>query len=288
MLMGTHTTFSAIPLMATYDTNKTTNSTKDMFNALYNAYPNMSSKDMQVATYIAEKTSRIASVTTRLIGLMDRNDSLAQELDRTSIRLVKDASVFMVAHTERTHFVQALATLAALFETAVFSGKLSRNNVTVLENELLSLADMVSGLELSRGRLFVESEAFASAAPHASFEEPQAELHIPTPQGHVTSTRESAPTYRPSGYAAPVADIQRDTHVPAQPRYRERVQDAQKDRRANILGLLQKKDRVTVKDVANVIRDVSEKTLQRELLALVAQGVLKKEGERRWTTYRLV
>jgi hypothetical protein len=43
-----------------------------------------------------------------------------------------------------------------------------------------------------------------------------------------------------------------------------------------------------VKDVSAVVKDCSEKTLQRELLALVAQGVLKKEGERRWSSYVLV
>ena len=60
-----------------------------------------------------------------------------------------------------------------------------------------------------------------------------------------------------------------------------------KDRRARILALLQRNERVSIKDVARAITGCSEKTLQRELAALVAQGVLKKEGERRWSTYSL-
>ena len=60
-----------------------------------------------------------------------------------------------------------------------------------------------------------------------------------------------------------------------------------KDRRARILALLQKQERVSIKDVVREITDCSEKTIQRELAALVAQGVLKKEGERRWSTYTL-
>ena len=59
------------------------------------------------------------------------------------------------------------------------------------------------------------------------------------------------------------------------------------DRSAIILGLFKQKDRLNVKDVSAAIKDCSEKTLQRELLALVARGVLKKEGERRWSTYVL-
>ncbi len=68
---------------------------------------------------------------------------------------------------------------------------------------------------------------------------------------------------------------------------KEENKEKQRDRRAMILSVLQKKDRISVKDVAQVITDCSEKTLQRELLGLVAQGVLKKEGERRWSTYSL-
>ena len=58
-------------------------------------------------------------------------------------------------------------------------------------------------------------------------------------------------------------------------------------RRNTILELLQDKDFVTVKDVTDTIQGCSSKTLQRELLSLVSEGILKKEGERRWSTYSL-
>ena len=54
-----------------------------------------------------------------------------------------------------------------------------------------------------------------------------------------------------------------------------------------ILRLFKHKDKLSVKDVSSVIKNCSEKTLQRELLNLVDKGVLKKEGERRWSTYLL-
>jgi hypothetical protein len=59
------------------------------------------------------------------------------------------------------------------------------------------------------------------------------------------------------------------------------------NRRTLIVELLQKKTLISVKDVADVITDYSEKTLQRELLSMVKDGVLKKEGERRWSRYRI-
>jgi DeoR/GlpR family transcriptional regulator of sugar metabolism len=59
------------------------------------------------------------------------------------------------------------------------------------------------------------------------------------------------------------------------------------DRSQRILAIVKAKGIVSIGDVSAVVTDCSEKTIQRELLALVEQGVLKKEGERRWSTYRL-
>ena len=59
------------------------------------------------------------------------------------------------------------------------------------------------------------------------------------------------------------------------------------DRRTIILALIKQKPNLGVKDFIKSIPHVSEKTIQRELLAMVAEGVLTKKGERRWSTYSL-
>jgi DeoR/GlpR family transcriptional regulator of sugar metabolism len=53
------------------------------------------------------------------------------------------------------------------------------------------------------------------------------------------------------------------------------------------VSFIKDKGRVSIKDVASIITDVSEKTLQRELLSLVDEGELLKVGERRWSTYEV-
>ncbi len=58
-------------------------------------------------------------------------------------------------------------------------------------------------------------------------------------------------------------------------------------RKTQIVGLLKTKNDLTIKDFSLIIKDCSEKTIQRELLKLVKQGVLKKQGERRWSRYSL-
>jgi len=59
------------------------------------------------------------------------------------------------------------------------------------------------------------------------------------------------------------------------------------NRKDNIIKLFKKGEDLMIKDISHKISDCSEKTIQRELIALVAAGVLKKKGERRWSRYSL-
>lgn len=69
---------------------------------------------------------------------------------------------------------------------------------------------------------------------------------------------------------------------------KKRATTANNNRTEEILGIVKKKGKVTIKDVSSEITDCSEKTIQRELQKLVSNGVLNKEGERRWSTYSLI
>ncbi|MES3004927.1 MAG: DeoR family transcriptional regulator [Patescibacteria group bacterium] len=59
------------------------------------------------------------------------------------------------------------------------------------------------------------------------------------------------------------------------------------DRQTTILNLIRKKKEVMIKDITEVIKDCSEKTVQRELNSLIASGILKRAGVRRWSKYSL-
>lgn len=66
------------------------------------------------------------------------------------------------------------------------------------------------------------------------------------------------------------------------------IKDKKDTRKNHIIELLKKSSNLTIKDFVRVIKDCSEKTIQRELIDLVKTGVVKKEGERRWSTYSLM
>jgi hypothetical protein len=63
------------------------------------------------------------------------------------------------------------------------------------------------------------------------------------------------------------------------------VSQGQNKRTGLILEFVRKHKNVSIKDISKVIRDVSEKTIQRELALLIQQGLIEKRGERRWSVY---
>ena len=90
-----------------------------------------------------------------------------------------------------------------------------------------------------------------------------------------------------------IKDIQKDTKrqimdnnvKPGLPGHM--VKNDRNDRREKIINIVREKGQVSIKDITDNFKDISEKTIQRELIALVVSGVLLKKGEKRWSTYSI-
>ncbi len=59
------------------------------------------------------------------------------------------------------------------------------------------------------------------------------------------------------------------------------------DRRSRIKTVLEAKGEATIKDISEIITDCSEKTIQRELNAMIEENIVKRQGERRWSKYSI-
>jgi len=57
------------------------------------------------------------------------------------------------------------------------------------------------------------------------------------------------------------------------------------DRKAKILDFINKNGPTTIRDLTPVIKGCSDKTIQRELAGLVVSGLVRREGEKRWSRY---
>ena len=273
--------------MDTKSNNTNNPKVTERLNKLCNTLRGLSEKDVHALSYIVEKSSRFASVTLLLADVLESKDVLKSELQRTAMGLIRDASTSTLSIHGRELLMQHLLTLHTVLDAYEKSGQLSRMNTETLADEVIDLSDFIQAIDWQNGRRFASPNLFGGDAPRDVF----------TPEPHITRSspyisherdmqirREVPPRQTDDRYAP---QTEKDIEPQGRVQYKERVQEIQKDRRATILGLVQKKDRITVKDASNVIKDCSEKTIQRELLALVKQGVLKKEGERRWSTYSM-
>lgn len=59
-------------------------------------------------------------------------------------------------------------------------------------------------------------------------------------------------------------------------------------RREKVIQVIREKGQATIKDISDVVKDCSEKTIQRELVSLINDNVVVREGDRRWSRYCLV
>ena len=98
----------------------------------------------------------------------------------------------------------------------------------------------------------------------------------PTTKSVAKSTAPKPKTSRPKKVNIPAGDISTDAYL---------VYSQMTDRAERIKTVLEAKPQASVKDIAEVITDVSEKTIQRELNSLIEKGQVVREGERRWSRY---
>ena len=60
------------------------------------------------------------------------------------------------------------------------------------------------------------------------------------------------------------------------------------DRTLRIKTVLEATSEATIKDLSDIITDVSTKTLQRDINSLIKKGEVIRQGERRWSKYSIV
>jgi len=253
--------------------------------------------------FIHKKTEKLVTAVYMLSNFFPHQEPLRWEVRTFSLNLLGNVSfVFYGKNSETEHILKesgnAIDEIISRFEIAHISGLVSTMNFSVLKNELVSLKDNIESIRKGGGgqNILITSDFFA----HDNLLEgsQRRDLNVPP----VPQMSDLGVHALKSGITGSV-DLKRSTlQVPrsATPKAPEAIEAKEArsllhsvaskrkgNRSETILKILKKKDNLTVKDIAQVISDCSEKTIQRELLALVEKSVLKKVGERRWSRYSL-
>lgn len=238
-------------------------------------------------SFVLKKTEKISAALYLLTNDLNEGEPIRLRLRSMSIILVEEICRLMPGNREcLMRVAETIDALKGVLSVAANANVLHPALVVILAEELNGVAVTVE-------------EAFATPARHGFgalsgseyfnvevFNEGVVESR-PKPASLSEKIKDNQ-TYESARDAIPSAgdNVQYNTKGRTELE-KDKIDVRKKDRRAVILTILQTKERITVKELGEVIKDCSEKTLQRELLALVAQGVLKKEGERRWSSYSI-
>lgn len=215
-----------------------------------------------------KKTEKLASAVYMITNLFSDNEPMKWTLrkkvsDLLSFTLgykdIKDSNLHDFAYSAKSRVLE----LVSMLEVSYRAGLVSHMNYSIVKHEFTNLADVFN--------------VPVSTTKHASFDGIAKNFFdVVDNRSKVQETAHMTDgAHTSSAHIKDKNDIS-DTSV-----------FKRSNRQNIILGLLKKKKELTIKDIALVIKDCSEKTIQRELISFIEAGVLKRTGERRWSKYSL-
>ena len=230
-------------------------------------FNNIFEKDIR-RVFMYKKAERLAKALCLIAPAFTESSSLRCRIDEIAIGLI-DAAILPVS-AARDALSRHLLTLSSILSMARTTGLLSPMNAELI----------------SRETHFLLQEVAAYEEPQISFDEAPTLSNIAKVALKQETILHSAESKRiDSTHAVRGEQSSRDKgHIKDTARLSgNRI----KDRQEAVMSVIRNKGSVSIKDISGMIRGVSEKTIQRELLALIEQGIVLKRGERRWSTYSL-
>ena len=217
---------------------------------------NIFEKDIK-RVYLYKKTERLAKAVSLMIPSFAPSPEIADRADRLSLALV-DAAI-LPPRLAREALARELLALSSVMAIARVRGLISVINADLIIHEARMLLDEVAGYEEPRVSI-PESPTLPSLARKATSAAPT-RTNRAIPHGEAKAPRNS------------------QGHM--------KDKEKRNGRSGAILSVLKEKGASDIRAISSLIRDVSEKTIQRELTALVAEGSVLRTGTRRWTLYSL-
>jgi len=223
---------------------------------------------------VFKKTERTVSVVFYVLSHIPKTDTTSLQIDNISDRAMKVheaalATLSLYEYEAKAKIFLFQQSLVAL-EGALRIGNAARVMTDETLHLLLTEVDLVQ--RYLRNHFLLEQPIVIGEFSTKT------ETPALASRSSVSARRETSPV-RQRRVSIPPGDISSDAHL---------VYSQLVDRSTRIKTVLEAKPEATIKDIAEVITDVSEKTIQRELNSLIEKGQVKRQGERRWSKYSLI
>lgn len=252
--------------------------------------PNAVALSLNNLTAFKEKSLKMAAALHLVTELFSETEPIRSALREQAIALVLVAADRRIMESSESidGAQYVLDTTLSLIEVLNKSRLLSDMNTTILITELGQLTTLLGSIAIPSAKLseLVLHDLFASS-DGASMTEPITPA-APTHKtifsaSSVVPEAQSKTTPSPRTPTAPAATTASKT----QPAVIKKTQPvAEKtNRRDQILACIANQGS-SIKDIAHAVKGCSEKTIQRELNAMIEQGMVVREGEKRWSIYK--
>ncbi len=224
--------------------------------------------DTESHEYIVRKSEKLSAAIHIVTSYLKDSEPIRNRMRSVAldiVQIVSDAE--RLSANGQPAVIARCVEMASLLDTAELSRMIAKSNVSMIGTEYAALATFI------RDRYTSMKHVLQLGASALSVERKSAQRNKPQPDepNHAQTSRQT-----PQQTAVPNPFI---VHQSSQ------TNPITESRRSQILNLVDDKGVISIKDAVAAISGVSEKTVQRELGSLVDDGVLKKTGERRWSTY---
>ncbi len=247
---------------------------------------------------ITKKTQKIASAIYLVTGFFDEKEPLKWKLRNLASNLISNSILikdnnYSQSDKNVVDLRQNLLEIEGLFVVASHAGLVSDLNYEILVGEFKKCIDVISvpvDMLEDPQNLLLSKDYFGS---QTGFSRTNLRLdNIKDKPASSTFYASSLEKKEDIGLLPSVEQIKGNkghNEVLEQKPLKEfgAVAVKKNGRQSVIVNLLKRKKEIMIKDVSPLIDGCSEKTIQRELMAMVHSGILHKEGEKRWSRYSL-
>ncbi len=221
---------------------------------------------------VFKKTEKTISVVYYILSFIERNERTTTHLNYINDKALKAYELALDSLSYYPYEVKEKVFPLQQGLVALMGSLKLGNAGGVITDEVFAL--LASEIDLAQRYL---KNHFLSSTP-VSLGENLKFLAGPVPKKTNVSGGEGRRIRQASRSNIPAGDISTDAHL---------VYSQLVDRATRIKTVLEAKPEATIKDIAEVITDVSEKTIQRELNSLIEKGQVLRQGERRWSKYSI-
>ena len=236
--------------------------------------------------FLQKKSERISAAIYLITNFFNIDEPLKWTMREDALALIKDMNALGRASlADKETRIRAAAShigeIHSLIELARTAGFISPMNADIVVSELevlLTRLEERESHELSVNSLPFDRSFFEARIPETR----QSFSHSPVMSHNPTNLKPQ----ENKGIQAADTKGHSKGHTKSNVLYQHLP--AKSDRQESILKALCKDEYMNIKDLLKYVKGCSEKTLQRELTALLQKGIVKRTGERRWSMYSLV